>query len=98
MSKIKKHIPKFKNEDEERKFWSSHSFLDFLDSFQEVKMDFSQVKPSTQSVSVRFPKHLLDDLKILANSRDVPYQSLMKLFLAERIQQERLLQQKNRSL
>ncbi len=94
MSKVKKHIPKFKNEDEEREFWATHSFLDFLDSFQEVKMDFSQLKPATESVSVRFPKHLLEDLKILANTRDVPYQSLMKIFLAERIQQERLLQQK----
>jgi len=94
MIKVKNKIPKFKNEDEERDFWANHSFLDFLDSFKEVDMDFSKLKPSTESVSVRFPKYLLEDLKILANSRDVPYQSLMKIFLAERIQQERLLQSK----
>ena len=90
MKKIKNNIPKFKNEDEEREFWATHSFLDFLDSFEQVKMDFSKLKPSTKTVSVRFPKHLLDDIKILANSRDVPYQSLMKVFLAERVQQERV--------
>jgi len=84
-------VGSFINEDEERDFWATHSFLDFLDSFEEVKMDFSKLKPSTETVSVRFSKHLLEDIKILANSRDVPYQSLMKVFLAERIQQERIL-------
>lgn len=92
--KIKNKIPQFEDEDEEREFWANHSILDFMDQLVPVNMDFSQLKPSTESVSVRFPKHLLEDLKILANTRDVPYQSLMKIFLAERIQQERLLQQK----
>lgn len=93
--KIKNKIPQFKDEDEEREFWANHSILDFMDQLVPVKMDFSKLKPSTETVSVRFPKHLLDDIKILANSRDVPYQSLMKVFLAERVQQERSFQSKH---
>jgi len=92
--KIINKIPKFKDEDDERAFWENHSILDFMDQLAPVTMDFSKLKPATETVSVRFPKHLLDDIKILANNRDVPYQSLMKVFLAERIQQERIIQQK----
>ncbi|MDP3994832.1 MAG: BrnA antitoxin family protein [bacterium] len=86
-AKINK-IPKFKNEDEERKFWEKHSFLDFPDSFKEVKLDFSKLKPSTKPVTIRLPLSLVEDLKIIANKRDVPYQSLMKILLAEKISEE----------
>lgn len=86
-AKINK-IPKFKNEDEEREFWAKHSFLDFPDSFKEVKLDFSKLKPSTKPVTVRLPLSLVEDLKIMANKRDVPYQSLMKILLAEKIREE----------
>lgn len=81
-------IPIFKNEDEERDFWANHSFLDFPDRFKEVKLDFSNLKPSTRPVTIRLPLFLLEDLKILANKKDVPYQSLMKVLLAEKVREE----------
>lgn len=89
-AKIKtiQQIPDFKNEDEERDFWATHSVLDFSDRFVRVEMDFSKLKPSTTSMTIRLPSGMLSDLRTLANKRDVPYQSLMKIFLAERIRQE----------
>lgn len=81
-------IPDFNNEDEERNFWATHSVLDFPDRFVRVEMDFSHLRPSTNSMTIRLPSGMLSDLRILANRRDVPYQSLMKIFLAERIRQE----------
>lgn len=86
--KIVNRIPKFKNEDEERDFWDKHSILDFPDQFKEVKLDFSNLKPSTRPITVRLPEMLIEDLKILANKKDVPYQSLMKVFLAEKVREE----------
>ena len=83
-----KDIPKFKNEDEERDFWAKHSVLDFPDRFVRVDMDFSHLKPSTSPVTVRLPQGLLEDLRRLANKRDVPYQSLLKIYLAERVEAE----------
>lgn len=94
--KIKKDIPLFKNEDEERDFWATHSVLDFPDIFKPVKLDLSHLRPSTKSVTVRLPLMLLDDLRMLANRRDVPYQSLMKIFLAEKV--EEALRRQNQSL
>ena len=90
MQKNKKtnKIPIFKNEDEERNFWANHSVLDFPDRFKEVNLDFSNLKPSTRPITVRLPVFLVEDLKILANKKDVPYQSLMKIFLAEKIREE----------
>ncbi len=87
VSKIRT-IPRFKNEDEERDFWAKHSVLDFPDIFKEVKLDLSKLKPSTKPVTVRLPQFLVEDLKILANKRDVPYQSLLKIFLAEKVNEE----------
>jgi len=81
-------IPRFKNEDEEREFWTTHDFTNYLDQFRPVKLDLSRLKPSTESISLRLPKFLLTEIKILANKRDVPYQSLMKMFLAEKVEQE----------
>lgn len=83
-----KYIPRFKTEDEERKFWATHDFTDYLHQFKRVNLDLSNLKPSTKSVTIRLPQMLLDNLKQLANKRDVPYQSLMKIFLAERVKQE----------
>ena len=87
VSKIRT-IPRFKKEDEERDFWAKHSVLDFPDIFKEVKLDLSKLKPSTKPVTVRLPQFLVEDLKILANKRDVPYQSLLKIFLAEKVNEE----------
>lgn len=83
-----KTIPRFKNEDEEREFWATHDLTDYLHIFKPVKMDFSHLKPSTASVTVRLPSGLLEDLRRLANKRDVPYQSLMKILLAEKVEDE----------
>lgn len=89
MSKNKtKPIPKFKNEDEERKFWATHDATDYFDLNKPVELDLSKLKPTTESISLRLPAHLLSRIKEIANSRDVPYQSLMKIFLAERIEKE----------
>lgn len=81
-------IPKFKNEDEERDFWSTHSPIDFLNQLNQVKFDLSELKPSTKTISLRLPESIIDQLKRLANKRDVPYQSLLKIFLAEKIKEE----------
>jgi predicted DNA binding CopG/RHH family protein len=88
MKKTKK-IPKFKNEDEERKFWENADTSVYFDWRQAKKYKFPNLKPSHSTISLRLPLGLLEDLKILANERDVPYQSLMKIFLAERISRER---------
>ena len=87
MNKLNK-IPKFKNEDEERKFWSTHSPVDFLDQLEPVEFDLSELKPSTRTISLRLPESMINQLKRLANKRDVPYQSLLKIFLGEKIQEE----------
>lgn len=86
--KLINKIPKFKNEDEEREFWATHDFTDYIDQFEEVELDLSKLKPTTESISLRLPAYLLTRIKEIANSRDVPYQSLMKIFLAERVERE----------
>ena len=87
-NKKKQVIPKFKTEDEEREFWSIHDVSEFIDYFQPVALDLSKLKPSTNSVTIRLPESLLASLKTLANKKDVPYQSLMKIFLAQKVQEE----------
>ena len=86
-----KPLPEFKNEDEEREFWVTHEIVDYVDTRKPIKLDFSHLKPSTQTVTLRMPGSMVDDLKIIANKNDVPYQSLIKVFLAERIQTEQSL-------
>lgn len=90
MKKVKKlkTIPRFQNEDEEREFWATHDATDYFDFTKRVNLDLSNLKPSTKPVTVRLPAGLLEDLKILANKKDVPYQSLMKIFLAEKVREE----------
>ena len=90
MKKIKKikPIPKFKNEDEERDFWDRVDVSDYFDMDHPVELDLSRLKPSTESISLRLPQYLLFRIKELANAKDVPYQSLIKIFLAERVKQE----------
>lgn len=86
--KILPSIPRFKNEDEEIEFWDTHDLTDYLHVFKPVKLDFSKLKPSTAKVTLRLPQMMLDDLRMLANEQDVPYQSLMKIYLSQRINQE----------
>ena len=88
MKKKFKSIPKFKNEDEERKFWSKADSSEYFDWDKGEEVIFPNLKLSTQSISIRLPEWLLARLKELANSRDVAYQSLIKIFLAERVQKE----------
>jgi predicted DNA binding CopG/RHH family protein len=83
-----KPIPKFEGEAEEREFWASHDSTDYLDWSRAKRATFSRLKPSTRTISLRLPESLVESLKLLANKRDVPYQSLLKIFLAERVERE----------
>jgi len=84
----KKRVPKFKNEDKEREFWATHSSLDYFDTRRAKRVILPNLKPSVKTISLRLPEMMLEELKLLANKRDVPYQSLLKMFLAERIKAE----------
>ena len=87
MSKLKLK-PTFKSEAQEAVFWVSHDSTDYIDYSKSRRMIFPKLKPSTETISLRLPKSLLDQLKTLANKRDVPYQTLLKLFVLERVQAE----------
>ena len=83
-----KKIPRFKSEDRERKFWAAADSYDRVDWSKAGKVVFPRLKPSVKTISLRLPGHMLEELKLLANKRDVPYQSLIKMFLAERLERE----------
>jgi predicted DNA binding CopG/RHH family protein len=83
-----KQIPKFKNEDEERDFWASHDSSGYLDWSKAKRRRFTKLRPSVRSISLRLPEALLERIKVLANRNDVPYQSLMKVYLSERVEKE----------
>jgi predicted DNA binding CopG/RHH family protein len=85
---MKKKIPQFKNEDQERKFWLSQDSTEYVDWKKAKRMVLPKLKPSIKTISLRLPEAVLEELKLIANKRDVPYQSLLKMFLAERIEQE----------
>ena len=85
----KRTIPKFQSEQEEGEFWVTHDSTEFIDWRAGTTRKFPLSKPTLQTISVRLPASMIEDLKILANRRDVPYQSLLKVFLAERLEQER---------
>ena len=87
MSSIKK-VPKFKNEDVERSFWTTHDSTEYINWKTAKKVMLSNLKPSVKSISLRLPESMIEELKLLANKKDVPYQSLLKIFLAERIEKE----------
>jgi predicted DNA binding CopG/RHH family protein len=87
--KSKTAVPRFANEDEERRYWAEHDLTEHFDWSKAVKPTFPNLKPSTTAISLRLPLSMLEELKSLANKQDVPYQSLMKLYLGERIRRER---------
>jgi predicted DNA binding CopG/RHH family protein len=87
----KKPVPSFRSEQEEREFWETHDTTDYVDWPQGRFVRFPNLKSSTTTISLRLPAPLLADLKALANKRDVPYQSLLKVFVAERIAAEQQL-------
>jgi predicted DNA binding CopG/RHH family protein len=86
MNKQLKTIPQFSNEEEERVFWESHDSTDYLDWSHAQSVVLPNLKPTTKTISLRLPQHLLDSIKAAANSRDVPYQSLIKVWLQEKVQ------------
>jgi predicted DNA binding CopG/RHH family protein len=83
-----KNIPKFSSEDEEREFWATADSTDYIDWKRGRRMLFPKLRPSVKTILLRLPETMLEELKLLANKRDVPYQSLLKMFLSERIEQE----------
>ncbi len=85
--KIKK-IPAFKTEDEEREFWTSHDSTEYIPWDEAEKAIFPKLKPSTRTISLRLPEFMLDELRVIANKRDIPYQTLIKIFLKESLVQE----------
>lgn len=87
MKKLKK-LPDFKNEKEEREFWESHDSVDYVDWSKAEIAIFPNLKSSSRNISIRMPEELLDSIKMLANKADVPYQSYMKMILAERVRED----------
>ncbi len=83
-----KKVPHFKSEDEEFDFWDRHDSTEYIDWRKAKQAVFSNLKPSTRTISLRLPEYMIAELKLLANKKDVPYQSLLKVFLAERIERE----------
>ena len=84
----KKNIPKFKTEEEEREFWATHDSSEYIDWSKSNTITLPKLKPTLKTISIRLPETIIEELKLLANKRDVPYQSLLKMFLAERVEQE----------
>ncbi len=84
----KKRLPKLKSEQAEREVWASHDSAEFIDWRKAKRMVLPKLKPSSQTISLRLPRPMLERLKLLANKRDVPYQSLLKTFLADRLKAE----------
>jgi predicted DNA binding CopG/RHH family protein len=86
MKKKLKSVPRFRSEAEEREFWESHDTANYFDLSQAERVRFPNLKLSTSSISLRLPLSLLERIKIAANKRDVPYQSLIKVWLAEKVE------------
>jgi predicted DNA binding CopG/RHH family protein len=86
---MKKRVPEFRTEDQERAFWATHDSTNYIDWSQARPRKLANLKPSLRTISLRLPVSMIEDLKLLANKRDVPYQSLLKVFLVERLEQER---------
>ena len=85
MNKPIKTVPKFASETQERAFWETHDSTEYLDWSKAQKAALPNLKPTTKTISLRLPQHLLDSIKVAANARDVPYQSLIKVWLKEKL-------------
>lgn len=96
MQRMKKELPKFSSEEDERDFWARENSTRYIDWSQGERTKFVQLKPSVRTISLRLPVAMIEDLKLLANQRDVPYQSLLKVFLAERLALESKTRAKHR--
>lgn len=84
----KRTVPEFRSEKQEREFWARADSADYVDWNAARRVVFPKLKPTQRTISLRLPAMMLAELKLLANKRDVPYQSLLKIFLAERIEKE----------
>ena len=89
MPATKKQLSKFESEDSERNFWATNDSTELIDWKSGVSRQFPNLKPTLRTISLRLPVSMIEDLKVMANKRDVPYQSLLKVFLADRLDQER---------
>lgn len=85
---MNKKIPKFKSESEEREFWATHDSSEYIDWKKAKRVVLPDLKPSLKTISLRLPESMLEELKLLAHKKDVPYQSLLKIFLSEKINEE----------
>ena len=85
----KKRVHEFRSEDEERRFWAENDSSEFIDWASASRRKLPNLRPSLRTISLRLPVSMIEDLKVLANKRNVPYQSLLKVFLAERLKKER---------
>ena len=88
MAHEKRALPKFRSETEEREFWRTHDSAEYLPWEKARPAVFTRLRPSTRSISIRLPESLLAELRTLANKRDIPYQSLIKVFLAEKVEED----------
>jgi len=86
MKRRPKKLPEFESEEAERAFWATHDSTDYVNWSAATPVQLPKLKPSTETISLRLPKYLLDSIRLAANSRDVPYQSLIKLWLQEKLQ------------
>ncbi|MCF7917016.1 MAG: BrnA antitoxin family protein [Candidatus Omnitrophica bacterium] len=84
----KNKIPKFRTEEEEREFWSSHDSTKYVDWKKAKEVTLSNLKPSMRSISIRFPEIMIEELKLLAHKRDIPYQSLIKIYISEKVKED----------
>lgn len=85
---MNKKIPKFKSEDKEREFWATRDSTEYVDWKKAKRVVLPELKPSLKTISLRLPESMLEELKLLAHKQDVPYQSLLKVFLSEKIKEE----------
>lgn len=88
MNRMSKKVPKFKSEDAEREFWAARDSTEHIDWKKARRVVLPNLKPSLKTISLRLPEAMLEELKLLANKKDVPYQSLLKVFLSEKIEEE----------
>ena len=91
MPKLKKQmhkIPTFEHEDQEQKFWATHDSTEFINWRQASRVKLPHLRPTTRTISIRLPESMIERLKVLANKRDVPYQSLLKMFVADKVEEE----------
>ena len=92
MPKAKKAVrklPRFENEEQERLFWTKYDTADYINWRKAQSVKLVKLRPTTRTISIRLPETMIEQLKVLANKRDVPYQSLLKMYVAEKLEEER---------